>query len=107
MTRPRSLASLFGAALVLTAPSLSAQQYVPPAAAPWWRMVSVLAADSLRGRRTGTPDYLRAAHYVADQYSSLALTPGAPDGFFQTVHLAEVRVVPESSTVALENSNTT
>src|SRR5690242_12822544 len=105
MTRRRPALTVLTAALTLTAPSLNAQQSVPPAASTWWRTVSTLAADSMRGRRTGTADYLKAAHYVASEFSSLGLTPGAPDGFFQPVHLAEVRVVPESSTVALVSSN--
>ena len=107
MTRRRPSLTIVAAALALAAQSLRAQQRVPPAAAPWWHEITVLAADSMRGRRTGTPDYLRAARYVASEFASLGLAPGGTDGFFQTVHLAEVRVVPESSTVLLETTTAT
>jgi hypothetical protein len=70
----------------------------------WWHDITVLGADSLHGRRTGTPDYLRAAHYVASEFASLGRSPGAHDGYLQPVHLAEARLVPEHSTVVLETA---
>ena len=36
----------------------------------------MLASDSLRGRLTGTPDYLAAAHYVATQFRLQGVRPG-------------------------------
>jgi len=45
----------------------------------WWDHIRVLAADSLRGRGTGTNDYLRSAHYVAQQMRRFGVGPaGAP-----------------------------
>ncbi len=60
----------------------------------WWSHVQVLAADSLRGRFTGTSDYLAAAHYVAAQFRLQGVRPGgaiaarspdAADAYFQPV----------------------
>lgn len=45
--------------------------------------VSLLASDSLQGRRTGT-DYERmAADYLADRFKNLGLLPKGTDGYFQ------------------------
>ena len=72
----------------------------------WWRDITVIAADSMHGRRTGTADYVEAARYVASQFQAAGLAPGGSDGYFQTVHLAEARLVPESSSVVLESTGT-
>ncbi|HEV2179268.1 MAG TPA: hypothetical protein VGR59_03060, partial [Gemmatimonadaceae bacterium] len=89
--------------LAAAAPSLHAQHTPPAAAARWWHDITVIADDSMHGQRTGTADYLEAAHYVASQFQSAGLAPGGTDGYFQTVHLAEARVAPESSSVVLES----
>ena len=109
MTRRRHTARILfaAAALAAPAPSLKAQQSPPGAAARWWRDITVIADDSMHGRRTGTPDFLEAAHYVAGQFQANGLEPGGTDGYFQTVHLAEVRVVPERSMVVLESAGKT
>ena len=60
----------------------------------------------MHGRRTGTADYVEAAHYVASQFQAAGLAPGGSDGYFQTVHLAEARVVPDSSSLVLESTGT-
>ena len=82
--------------------SLAAQAPPTGAAAAWWHQITVLAADSMRGRRTGTEDYLKAARYVAAQFAAAGLEPGGTDGFFQTAHLATVTLVPERSGIVLE-----
>jgi hypothetical protein len=59
----------------------------------WWSHIQVLANDSLRGRRTGTPDYLTAARYVAAQFRMQGVKPGGPvtrsttsdEAYFQSV----------------------
>jgi hypothetical protein len=81
-------------------------QTTSSAGAQWWHDVTVLAADSMHGRRTGSPEYLKAAHYVADQFASIGLQPGGTDGFFQTVHLAEAALVPDSSGIVLRQHGT-
>ena len=104
MTRRRPSPAVLVAAWALAsaAPSLRAQQTPPPGAARWWHDITVIADDSMHGRRTGTADYVEAAHYVASQFQAAGLAPAGSDGYFQTVHLAEARVVPESSSVVLE-----
>jgi hypothetical protein len=88
-------------------PALAAQsragsaQVVPPLAAAWWNVVTVLADDSLHGRATGTDDYLKAARYVAQEFQKAGLTPAGTDGFFQTAHLSTSHLVAEHSGIAL------
>src|SRR5690348_17170019 len=105
MTYRRSSSAVLVAAWAFAsaAPSLHAQQTPPPGAARWWRDITVIADDSMHGRRTGTADYLEAAHYVASQFQAAGLAPAGSDGYFQTVHLAEARVVPDSSSLVLES----
>lgn len=109
---PGRISLLFGAAMALavTAPGprmLEAQQVEPAsAAARWWKRVTILAADSMHGRRTGTADYVKAAHYVADQFAAIGLRPGGTDGFFQTAHLASATLVAEGSSVVLRQNDT-
>lgn len=51
-------------------------------------MLSVLAADSMEGRRTGTPGAERAARFIAAQMERIGLRPAGDDGYFQRVPLA-------------------
>jgi Zn-dependent M28 family amino/carboxypeptidase len=76
-------------------------QVVPPAAAAWWKVITVLADDSLHGRTTGSEDYLKAAHYVAQEFQKAGLEPIGTDGYFQTAHMAMSKLVPEHSGIAL------
>jgi hypothetical protein len=46
----------------------------------WWSHIQVLASDSLRGRMTGTADYLAAARYVADEFRVNGVAPGGDTG---------------------------
>jgi membrane dipeptidase len=48
--------------------------------------VRYLASDDFRGRKAGTPDYARAAEYVAARMKEYGLKPGGENGsFFQEV----------------------
>jgi len=102
-----SLAGGLVAASLLIAAPLTAQshagsaQVVPPLAARWWNVVTVLADDSLRGRASGTEDYLKAANYVAREFEKAGLTPAGTDGYLQTAHLSTARLVAEHSGIAL------
>ncbi|MGD8496369.1 MAG: M28 family peptidase, partial [Gemmatimonadales bacterium] len=42
--------------------------------------LSIIAADSMRGRATPSPGLRMTAEYVADQFASFGLEPGAGDG---------------------------
>jgi len=58
-----------------------------------------LAADSLRGRGTGTPDYDRAARYVEACYAKFGLEPAGTREYMQSVPLRRARAVEGSSLV--------
>ncbi|MCB0464547.1 MAG: M20/M25/M40 family metallo-hydrolase, partial [Aequorivita sp.] len=45
--------------------------------------VSVLANDSLNGRKTGSTDEKKAAEYIAKRFSDIGLQPKGTDGYFQ------------------------
>jgi len=52
--------------------------------------IEFLADDSLKGRKTGTPEYELSAQYVARHFNQYGLKPGAEDGtWFQSVPLIE------------------
>lgn len=56
--------------------------------------VAVLAADRLRGRGTGTPEYQRAADYVAARFRAIGLKPGVNDtSYFQPVPFRRAMLV--------------
>ncbi len=45
--------------------------------------VSVLANDSLKGRKTGSSDEKKAANYIAKRFTGLGLQPKGTDGYYQ------------------------
>ena len=45
--------------------------------------VSVLANDSLKGRKTGSVEEKKAAYYIAERFKNIGLQPKGADGFFQ------------------------
>jgi len=51
--------------------------------------LTVLAADSLQGRMTGTIGIHKAAAYIAQQFHDIGLTPGGDSGYFQRVPLSK------------------
>ena len=68
----------------------------------WWHHVQVLADPSMKGRLTGSEEYLSAAAYVVDQFKADGLEPAGVDGtFFQPVHFDVQRVRAEKSSIAL------
>ncbi len=48
--------------------------------------VSILAADSLNGRKTGSEGERKAAEYIAKRFEELKLQPKGTDGFFSEIH---------------------
>ena len=48
-------------------------------------IVGVLAADSLEGRRTGTPGSARASRFLAERMRRYGLEPAGDSGYFQRV----------------------
>jgi hypothetical protein len=51
--------------------------------------VAYLADDKLEGRYTGSPGYMTAAHYVADRFAKLGLTPGNNGSWYQQIAFAQ------------------
>ncbi|HEY3743596.1 MAG TPA: M28 family peptidase [Bryobacteraceae bacterium] len=69
----------------------------------WWTYTTALSNDGMRGRNTGSEDYNRAAEYVATQFARLGLKPAGTLGYFQSVPLKSIRLVPEESEAAVVN----
>ncbi len=63
-------------------------------------IVGALAADSMEGRRTGTPGSARAARFLAERMRSYGLEPGGDSSFFQRVPY-EVSAGPEGEVLRL------
>ena len=105
-TTPRS----FYAALALTflgTFTATAQTPEKPdaATAAWWSQTVALSNDSMEGRDTGSEAYERAAKYVADQFKSAGLKPaGDNETFFQRVHMHEIALVEDKSSVEIFNT---
>lgn len=84
---------LIPALLLATAPALA--QTLPPEQAAIRAHVAHLASDELRGREAGTPDYDRAADYVAKQMAAAGLRPGANGRWLQPVPLVAAKPAGE------------
>ena len=68
----------------------------------WWAHVQVLADDSMKGRMTGSPEYLRAAAYVVEKFKAYGLAPAGVGGsYYQPVHFIEQWVNAGKSSVRL------
>jgi hypothetical protein len=64
-----------------------------PDTAVWWATTAQLSNDSMEGRDTGSPAYLRAAKLVASKFQAAGLKPAGENGsWFQNVPMHEVRV---------------
>ena len=64
-------------------------------------IVGALAADSMEGRRTGTPGGARAARFLAERLRSYGVEPGGDSGYFQRVPY-EIVMGPEGETLRLQ-----
>lgn len=67
----------------------------------WWHYVSVLAADNMEGRETGSPGLKRAEAFVVDQLKQSGLQPAGANGFYQPVKLVERSIVEKNCSLAL------
>jgi len=66
--------------------SISSQSQVKPDGLRALEHVRYLATDDFKGRKSGTPEYEKAAEYVAAKMKEYGLKPGNPDGtYFQQV----------------------
>jgi hypothetical protein len=71
----------------------AAQPQLDPDTAAWWATTARLSNDSMEGRDTGSPAYLRAARLVAARFAAAGLKPAGENGsWFQNVPMHEIRV---------------
>jgi Zn-dependent M28 family amino/carboxypeptidase len=74
----------------------------------WWAHVQYLADDSMKGRLTGSEEYLKAAAYVVEKFKSDGLRPAGVDGtFYQPVRFDVQRVLQDQSSMSLVAEGTT
>jgi len=86
----------------VTAASIQAEKAAEDA---WFAHIQVLAGDDLKGRRTGTPDFIRAVEYVESQYKTIGLKPAGTDGYRQSVGFRSASVDAEASSLELVQSD--
>src|ERR1700722_13698572 len=68
----------------------------------WWAHVQYLADDSMKGRLTGSEEYLKAAAYVVEQFKADGLQPAGVKGrFYQRVKFDVQRVLADKSSMSL------
>ncbi|MFA9453155.1 MAG: M20/M25/M40 family metallo-hydrolase, partial [Candidatus Aminicenantaceae bacterium] len=66
--------------------SRSLQAQTQPDGKKAWKHVEYLSQDSFKGRKSGTPEYQKAAEYVAQKMKEYGLQPGGDKGsYFQQV----------------------
>ncbi len=82
----------------VTAESIAAQKAAEGA---WFSHLQFLASDELKGRQTGTDDYLRAADYVESQFKAIGLKPAGTDGFRQPVSFRKIKTDTEKSSLEI------
>ncbi len=80
----------------VTAESAAAEKAAEDA---WFSHLQFLASDELKGRQTGTSDYLRAAEYVESQFKAIGLKPAGTIGFRQPVDFRKVKTDAEKSSL--------
>ena len=56
------------------------------------QLLSILASDSMQGRKTGTLGSTKAALFLANELERYGLDPAGDNGFFQNVPLARIQV---------------
>jgi Zn-dependent M28 family amino/carboxypeptidase len=88
------------AVLLLLAASLGAFDYTEEGNL-WWAHVQFLADDKLQGRNTGTEGYRQAVQYVAGQFETFGLRPGAAAGYEQPVKFETRTLVDAESGLTL------
>jgi Zn-dependent M28 family amino/carboxypeptidase len=68
----------------------------------WWGHVEYLADPAMKGRLTGSEEYLKAAAYVVGKFKSYGLQPAGVNGtFYQPVKFDVQRVLADKSSMSL------
>lgn len=91
----RRIVRLFLAAFLLGPSTLSAQ------AESWWKHITILADDSMRGRETGSREHRLTAEYIANHFQKAGLKPAGTNGFFQPVPFRVRQINEAGSSVSL------
>jgi Zn-dependent M28 family amino/carboxypeptidase len=104
ISRAGRLGLVLASAATLAAPASRAQQHLrdheirDSDTLAWWHTTEALSNDGMEGRDTGSAAYQRAADYVANRFKSAGLKPaGENGGYFQTVPMHEIAIVPEGT----------
>jgi hypothetical protein len=99
---PRFCTRSLTAVLALSLSSIASAQQRPAPMSPdaLRARLSAYAADSMRGRLTGTEDHRRATRYIADEVRRFGLQPAGDDGtFLQRVPLETTVLDTAASTL--------
>lgn len=100
MTRLRSAAIALG--LVALTSDMHAQQSAAMSPEALRTRLSAYAADSMRGRLTGTEDHRRATRYIAEELRRLGLQPAGENGsFLQRVPLQTIALDTATSSITV------
>jgi hypothetical protein len=68
--------------------------------------LTAFAADSFRGRETGTPDADRAARFLAERLHAVGAEPAGDSGYFHRVPLVREYLAPSTSFTVTEGGRT-
>lgn len=103
----RSSRTALLAALLVLAADLGAQRLAAPMSPEAMRTrLEAYAADSMRGRLTGTPDNVKATRWIADELRKIGLEPAGDNGtFLQRVPL--VRSAADTAASSIIAAGTT
>ncbi|MFL5787076.1 MAG: M28 family peptidase [Flavisolibacter sp.] len=63
------------------------------------RIESTLAADEMRGRKTGTPDIDKAADFIATEFKKAGLEPFNNYSFLQTFYLSRPKLIDQNGLI--------
>jgi Zn-dependent M28 family amino/carboxypeptidase len=69
------------------------------------KYLSVIAADSLEGRKPFTSGETKTIHYLKAEFEKLGLKPGNGDSYFQEVPMVEIKSIPDEKMVIKANGN--
>jgi hypothetical protein len=94
------------ATVVSSAPPAITPTSIAPTVAELRRDVFAFAADSFRGRETGTPDADRAARWLARRLGELGVEPAGDSGFFQRVPMNRTRTSLVNASVTRGSAST-
>jgi hypothetical protein len=71
----------------------------------WFAHVRVLASDDLKGRHTGTEDFLHAVEYVESQFKAIGLKPAGTSGFRQPIDFRTVVIDNDHSSFIIQQND--